>query len=205
MLSVVLLMLMLLASQDGGLHVMVFTVLWTIMLCIGIGFCVLIRKYLVHALHLVVRDANEISLKHNVLVGIQDRGQLSCHKVVIVLIFYNPDECIEDIKKLIRVHKANQPIKVEMPSDSELQANARDILLTHTQPYVKAYAKKQLLFPTKPSEGVSEFRPKHCSSSICLCQFVEKVSDSSSADGLQQLFRQSSIDFRCFPDSLRPT
>lgn len=45
MFSVVLLMFMLLASQDGGLHVMIFTVLWTIMLCIGIGFCVLIRKY----------------------------------------------------------------------------------------------------------------------------------------------------------------
>jgi hypothetical protein len=45
MLSVILLMFMLLASQDGGLHVLVFTVLWTIMLSIGIGFCVLIRKY----------------------------------------------------------------------------------------------------------------------------------------------------------------
>lgn len=55
--------------------------------------------------------------------------------------FYNPEECIADIKKLIRVHKANQPVKIEMPSDSELESNARDILLTHTQPYVKAYAK----------------------------------------------------------------
>lgn len=166
---------------------MIFTILWTIMLCVGIGFCILIRKYvnlilffhifiqLVHALHLVVRDANELSLKHNVLIGIQDRGQISCHKIVIVLMFYNPEECIADIKKLIRVHKANQPIKVEMPSEEELEANARDILLAHTQPYAKAYAKKQLVFPTKPSEGVSEFRPKHCSSSICLCQFVEKV------------------------------
>jgi hypothetical protein len=55
--------------------------------------------------------------------------------------FYNPDDCIEDIKRLIRVHKANQPVKVEMPSDEELKSNARDILLTHTQPYAKAYAK----------------------------------------------------------------
>ncbi|KAI6189736.1 Transmembrane protein C9orf91-like protein [Aphelenchoides bicaudatus] len=120
MFSVVLLMFMLLASQDGGLHVMVFTVLWTIMLCVGIGFCVLIRKYLVHALHLVVRDANELSLKHNILIGVQDRGQLSCHKTVIVLMFYDPADCIADIKKLIRVHKANQPVKIEMPSEEEV-------------------------------------------------------------------------------------
>ncbi|KAI6213737.1 hypothetical protein M3Y94_00186700 [Aphelenchoides besseyi] len=172
--SVILLLFMLLASQDGGLHVLLFTVLWTVMLCLGLGFCILIRKYLVHALNLVVRDANQISLKHNILIGVQDRGQLSCHKVVLVLIYYDLTDCVTDVKKLIRVHKANQPVKTEMPSEEELESNARDILLQNTQPYVKAYAKKQLLFPSRPSEGVSEFRPKHCATSICLCQFTEK-------------------------------
>ncbi|KAI6239242.1 Transmembrane protein C9orf91-like protein [Aphelenchoides fujianensis] len=172
--SVVILLFMLLASQDGGLHVLLFTVLWTVMLCLGLGFCVLIRKYLVHALHLVVRDANEKSMKHNILVGVQDRGQLSCHKVVLVIIYYTFDDCIADVKKLIRVNKANQPAKTEMPAEEELEAQAREILLNHAQEYVKAYAKKQLVFPTRPSEGVSEFRPKHCSSSICICQFIEK-------------------------------
>ncbi|KAI6216414.1 hypothetical protein M3Y99_01822200 [Aphelenchoides fujianensis] len=153
--------------KDGGLHVLLFTVLWTVMLCLGLGFCVLIRKYLVHALHLVVRDANEKSMKHNILVGVQDRGQLSCHKVVLVIIYYNFDDCIADVKKLIRVNKANQPTKREMPAEEELEAQAREILLNHAQ-------ENKLVFPTRPSEGVSEFRPKHCSSSICICQFIEK-------------------------------
>jgi hypothetical protein len=80
-----------------------------------------------------------------------------------------------------------------MPPEEELESSARDMLLNNTQPYVKAYAKvwmfvwilsnektlqKQLLFPTKPSEGVSEFRPKHCATSICICQYVEKVGNS---------------------------
>jgi hypothetical protein len=55
--------------------------------------------------------------------------------------FYNPSDCIADIKKLIRVHKANQPIKTEMPPEEELESSARDMLLNNTQPYVKAYAK----------------------------------------------------------------
>ncbi|CAD5223888.1 unnamed protein product [Bursaphelenchus okinawaensis] len=174
MTSVILLMLMLFTSQDGGLHVMVFTILWGLMLCIGLGFCILLRKYLANGLNLVVRDANDQAIKHNLLVGVQDRGQMSCHKVVLVLMYYDVKECQDDIKRVVRVHLANAPVKQEMPPEADLDAQAREFIVEHSQPYIKAYAKKQLLFPTKPSEGVSEFRPKHCQSSICICQYVEQ-------------------------------
>ncbi|CAD5231346.1 unnamed protein product [Bursaphelenchus xylophilus] len=174
MTSVILLMFMLFSSQDGGLHVMVFTILWGLMLCIGLGFCILLRKYLANGLNLVVRDANDQAIKHNLMVGVQDRGQISCHKVVLVLMYYDVRECQHDIKKCIRVHLVNQPVKQEIPAESELDSQAREFIVEHSQAYIKAYAKKQLLFPTKPSEGVSEFRPKHCQASICICQYVEQ-------------------------------
>ena len=31
----------------------------------------------------VVQSANKILIKHNILAGIEDRGQLSCHKVMV--------------------------------------------------------------------------------------------------------------------------
>ncbi|KAH7697430.1 Protein C26B9.1 b [Aphelenchoides avenae] len=124
------------------------------------------------ALRQTVKDANRKTLEHNLLVGVQDRGHLSCHKMAILFIFYEAAGCVDDIERLLRVQNASDS-RANPKTDAQLKEAARELLLDHTQAYVKAYMKKQLLFPTRPSEGVSDFRPKHCKGSYCLCQFVE--------------------------------
>uniref|UniRef100_A0A0K0DRE3 DEAD_2 domain-containing protein n=1 Tax=Angiostrongylus cantonensis TaxID=6313 RepID=A0A0K0DRE3_ANGCA len=46
----------------------------------------------------------------------------------------------------------------------------------HTAP-AKEMTKKEyrIIFPSRPSLGVSEFNPKHCLKQLCLCQFIEKI------------------------------
>lgn len=36
------------------------------------------------------------------------------------------------------------------------------------------WLQSRLVFPTRPTQGVSEYAPKHCQKNLCLCQYVEK-------------------------------
>ncbi|KAI1723192.1 DEAD/DEAH box helicase domain-containing protein [Ditylenchus destructor] len=138
------------------------------------------------ALRQSVKDANKLALPYKLMVGVQDRGQLSCHKIVILFLYYEINGCHEDVARLLRVRQANQvpgqslsALRSVRLTDAEVEDMSYQLLLKYSQQYVKAYMKKQLIFPTRPVEGVSDFRPKHCAKSECICQFIEKQSYGS--------------------------
>ena len=37
---------------------------------------------------------NNNLMKHNLLLGVDDRGKISCHKVNLCFIYFEPSECI---------------------------------------------------------------------------------------------------------------
>lgn len=120
---------------------MVFTFLWMIMLFIGIFFCIIIRKYMVIALRHCVKDANRILMPYNLIAGVQDRGQLSCHKVVIIFVYFNMSGCQKDMERLIKIQNStNTPTQISM-SDTAVTFEAKELIFKHIQPYIKAYVK----------------------------------------------------------------
>uniref|UniRef100_A0A7E4VEQ8 BTB domain-containing protein n=1 Tax=Panagrellus redivivus TaxID=6233 RepID=A0A7E4VEQ8_PANRE len=171
--SIFFLLLMLVSSPDGGFAVMVMTLCWMVMLFVGVFFCIVIRKHLRIGLTECIGEANKDLLHHSLIVGVQDRGQLSCHKVVLIFMKYDVSECLVDIEKLLRVSNASTKPKPIIMTHDEM-TNAVDCLLRgYIQPYIKGHVKRRFLFPTRPSEGVSDFRPKHCQKQHCLCQYIE--------------------------------
>lgn len=39
-------------------------------------------------------SVNNSLIKHNLLLGVDDRGKLSCHKVNLCFIYFEPSDCI---------------------------------------------------------------------------------------------------------------
>uniref|UniRef100_A0AC34GXK2 RNA helicase n=1 Tax=Panagrolaimus sp. ES5 TaxID=591445 RepID=A0AC34GXK2_9BILA len=150
--SIFILLFLLLTSPDGGFWVM-----------LRIGLAQLVGEVNKHLLH------------YNLIAGVQDRGQLSCHKVVIIFMFYESKECIVDIEKMLRIANSTAKPKPILMTHDEMASQCDQLLRAHIQPYIKSFVKRRLLFPTRPAEGVSDFRPKHCQKNHCLCQFVEEV------------------------------
>uniref|UniRef100_A0AC35FR82 Uncharacterized protein n=1 Tax=Panagrolaimus sp. PS1159 TaxID=55785 RepID=A0AC35FR82_9BILA len=172
--SIFILLFLLITSPEGGFWVMVMTFFWMLMLFVGIFFCIIIRKHLRIGLAELVGEANKHLLHYNLIAGVQDRGQLSCHKVVIIFMFYESKECIVDIEKLLRIANSTAKPKPILMTHDEMASRCDSLLRAHIQPYIKSFVKQRLLFPTRPAEGVSDFRPKHCQKNHCLCQFVEE-------------------------------
>ncbi|KHN88346.1 hypothetical protein Tcan_15693 [Toxocara canis] len=173
-LSILVLILVLLGQPNGGLGVLIFALAWMLILVLGIICVLIIRKHMLIGLRHCVQSANKLLVKSDMLAGVEDRGQLSCHKIVVLFMYLRSSECLPQIERLIRQQNASaQPRPVEMNA-AEVKDLALRLLLKYSQNYVKETSKRRLLFPTRPLEGVSEFLPKHCATSYCLCQYVEK-------------------------------
>uniref|UniRef100_A0A1I7XVF7 DUF2500 family protein n=1 Tax=Heterorhabditis bacteriophora TaxID=37862 RepID=A0A1I7XVF7_HETBA len=182
-LSIFILLIVLFVNSEGGLPVMLFCLFWCLMLFAGIIGCAIIRKQIRVGLRHCVQSANKILLRSNILAGIEDKGQLSCHKVVIHFIWFRCDNCLADIERLIRIEasggavvysgEAHAAFAKEL-TKKEVQEKARQLILKYSQGYVKDTVKHRIIFPSRPSHGVSEFVPKHCTKQLCLCQYIDK-------------------------------
>ncbi|PAV60057.1 hypothetical protein WR25_19543 [Diploscapter pachys] len=132
-----------------------------------------------------IYSANKVLLKHNVLCGIEDRGQLSCHKVVIHLMYFQVAGCMTDIERLIRIEASGGAVVFGASSQThnapakdlsmkEVEDAARHLVLKYSQGYVKGTVKHRLVFPSRPTQGVSDYAPKHCGQQMCICQFIDE-------------------------------
>ncbi|UMM41704.1 hypothetical protein L5515_017851 [Caenorhabditis briggsae] len=169
----------LLLQSHGGWPVMIWCLVWTVLLFVGIYGCAMIRRQIRIGLNHVVKKANKIIVDRHFLTGVEDRGQLSCHKVVIHFIRFNVLECRADIIRQLKIIKtggcvfggANQQ---EDPNEESIEREAAALILQYSQEYVKSVVKKRLIFPSKPIHGVSNYAPKHCRAMMCLCQFIDE-------------------------------
>uniref|UniRef100_A0A1I7T783 MSC domain-containing protein n=1 Tax=Caenorhabditis tropicalis TaxID=1561998 RepID=A0A1I7T783_9PELO len=168
----------LLLSTKGGWPVMIFCLVWAVFLFVGIYVCAMIRRRIRIALNHVVEKANKLIVDRHFLTGVEDRGQLSCHKVVIHFIRFNVGECTAEVIKQLKIQKSGGCVfggnGQEEPNDESIEREAATLILQYSQEYVKSVVKKRLIFPSKPLHGVSSYAPKHCKTQMCLCQFIDE-------------------------------
>uniref|UniRef100_A0A0N5ATN8 Inner membrane protein n=1 Tax=Syphacia muris TaxID=451379 RepID=A0A0N5ATN8_9BILA len=173
-LSIAVLVLVLLSQPNAGLPILVFTLIWMIVFFAGTIGVLIIRKQILVGLRHCVQSANKFLVKSDILAGVDDRGVLSCHKVVIIFMFLRTAECLPDVERLIRQQNLTANPAPKPLNHKEIQEYAEFLILKYSNNFVKDTTKKKLNFPTRPLEGVSEFSPKHCQTSYCLCQYIEK-------------------------------
>ncbi|CAB3400585.1 unnamed protein product [Caenorhabditis bovis] len=169
----------LLYQTQGGWPVMIWCLIWGVILFIGIYVCAIVRKRIRVGLNEAVAEANAMIVNRHFLIGIEDRGQLSCHKTVIHFLRFNVAECTAEIIKQLKIKKTggcvfgtNVALEAEL-SGEEIEKEAAQLILDYSQEYVKSVVKKRLHFPSRPIHGVSNYMPKHCRQHLCFCQFID--------------------------------
>ncbi|GMR33488.1 hypothetical protein PMAYCL1PPCAC_03683 [Pristionchus mayeri] len=175
-LSLLVLLAVLFSSPQGGLPVLIFCFGWCATVLIGILGCCVLRKQMRVGLRHAVQAANRILQRHGILAGVEDRGQISCHKVVIHLMYFDTTGCQSDLERLVRIKSTGGALlSPDQPTPPSLvNEEASKLLLKYSHGYVKESVTSRLVFPTRPTQGVSEYSPKHCEKNLCLCQYIEK-------------------------------
>lgn len=88
-------LLAILFTTPPGLRLFGAGVLWLVINAVTIFFCMYAKIKMNRELERCVAGVNRIFVKHNILLGVDDRGHLSCHKVNLCFIYFNAKPCIE--------------------------------------------------------------------------------------------------------------
>lgn len=84
----------LLFSGVTGLTLFGLGVMWLILNAAAIFFCMFIKIKLNHNLEKCMAQVNKHLLRHKILLGLDDRGKISCHKVNLCFIYFDTTDCV---------------------------------------------------------------------------------------------------------------
>lgn len=84
----------LLFSGVTGLTLFGLGVMWLVLNAAAIFFCMFIKIKLNHNLEKCMAQVNKHLLRHKILLGLDDRGKISCHKVNLCFIYFDTTDCV---------------------------------------------------------------------------------------------------------------
>lgn len=87
----------LLFSGVTGLTLFGLGVMWLVLNAAAIFFCMFIKIKLNHNLEKCMAQVNKHLLRHKILLGLDDRGKISCHKVNLCFIYFDTTDCIVSV------------------------------------------------------------------------------------------------------------
>lgn len=94
-------LLALLFSGVQGLVLFALGILWLVINAAAIFLCMWIKIKLNHNLERCMAHVNRHLIKHKILLGLDDRGKISCHKVNLCFIYFDVNDCIKKLQDYV--------------------------------------------------------------------------------------------------------
>ncbi|XP_046735866.1 transmembrane protein 268 isoform X1 [Diprion similis] len=91
----------LLFSGVTGLTLFGLGVMWLVLNAAAIFLCMFVKIKLNHNLEKCMAQVNRHLLRHKILLGLDDRGKISCHKVNLCFIYFDTTDCIKKLQEVI--------------------------------------------------------------------------------------------------------
>ena len=54
-----------------------------------------------HGLEKAVAKANQVLTRHRIILGVDDRGKLSCHKTHLCFIYFDTTDCVVNLQLIL--------------------------------------------------------------------------------------------------------
>ncbi|XP_023711044.1 transmembrane protein 268 isoform X2 [Cryptotermes secundus] len=193
----------LLFSGVTGLTLFGLGVMWLVLNAAAIFLCMWIKIKLNHNLERCMAQVNKHLLRHKIILGLDDRGKLSCHKVNLCFIYFDTVDCIKKLQEVIdREEREGRTVSREGTSEerrqrqqfqqrmdiedrdiiiqgssitrlSRKQARGEQLLTRYIQRWAKDFLRHRLDW-TVDEESGNPMDPRHLSSALCPCQYIEE-------------------------------
>ncbi|XP_053213034.1 anaphase-promoting complex subunit cdh1-like [Panonychus citri] len=190
-------LLSLLFSGARGLPLFAGGIVWLIVNAFGVFFSMWIKCKLTRLLEQCIARINEIFYKNNILIGVDDKGKISCHKINLVFVYFDCTYCIKYLNDMIaNEERSNQ---TSLPNLNHLRSdiNATDIIVTgntptrysqrekfgeklllrYSQRWIRDHNRSRSILTVPMYPDGSDFvpiSPRHCPTSRCPCQYIEE-------------------------------
>lgn len=94
-------LLCLLFSGVRGLALFGGGVVWLVVNALGIFVCMWLKFKLLHMLERCIASINSLFFRHKILLGLDDRGKISCHKVHLIFVYFDVSPCIRYLYEML--------------------------------------------------------------------------------------------------------
>nr|XP_046909056.1 uncharacterized protein LOC124490576 [Dermatophagoides farinae] len=98
----IIVLLGILASGTKGLSIFLSGIMWLVLNALGIFLVIFIKSRLYRMLEECLSQINSIFGRHNIFLGIDDRGHFSCHKINLIFVYFDPKYCIKFLQDMLK-------------------------------------------------------------------------------------------------------
>ncbi|KAG5675671.1 hypothetical protein PVAND_005557 [Polypedilum vanderplanki] len=182
----------LLFSGITGILLFSLGVSWLFLNAVAIFFCMWLKMKLARGLEKCLARVNKMLLRHKIIIALDDRGNISCHKVHLCFIYFDSAQCISYINNFLERRELNgvtyEPgwesrfdidstdIVIQGSSSntriSRQQVISRELILRYMQMWSKDLLRHRLSW-TASDDNTN--MPRHLTKAYCCCQYVEEV------------------------------
>ncbi|XP_037903450.1 transmembrane protein 268 isoform X3 [Hermetia illucens] len=179
-------LLALLFSGLQGIALFSLGVGWLFLNAAAIFLCMWIKLKLSRGLEKCLARVNKQLARHKILLVLDDRGRISCHKVNLCFLYFDPAQCVAYLNSFLDRSEQNGTT-IQAGWEARLDLDVSDIVIQGSNP--TRLSRKQerglLLYLRYGSRwgneivrGVGEVSitepARHCANSICPCQYIER-------------------------------
>lgn len=87
-----------------------------------------IKLRLARGLERCLASVNKQLLRHKIILALDDRGRISCHKVNLCFMYYDPEQCVNYLNEFIERSEQNGTT-IQPGWESRLDVDVNDIVI----------------------------------------------------------------------------
>jgi len=190
-------------SREKGVWLFLLGVAWLVCNAASIFLCMWVKLKLNMKLERCMASVNANLTKHNLLLGLDDRGKISCHKVNLCFLYFNAKECVAQLGKVLeekpdetaqsgevfdreaylRDTEGFDEVEVVVAGRNTIRAGSRTeraekLFLHYSQRWAKDYLRRRLDWVVEDRYGEQDYSsntaPRHLKGALCPCQYIEE-------------------------------
>ncbi|CAH1645013.1 unnamed protein product [Spodoptera littoralis] len=179
-----LVLLALLFSGLTGLILFSLGVLWLILNAAAIFLCMWIKLRLSKGLEQCLARVNKLLSKHKLILALDDRGKISCHKVNLCFIYFDSGPCIAHIQQFIDSEEGKTIMqgweqRLDVPTNDIVIQGTQSTRLSRKQErgalLFLRYAGRWGTLAVKNKLNLSTLvAGRHGEKYVCPCQYIEE-------------------------------
>jgi hypothetical protein len=180
----------LLFSGLSGLTLFGLGIGWLVLNAAAIFFSMWLKYKLSRNLERCLAHVNKQLLRHKIVIALDDRGKISCHKVNLCFLYMDSAPCIAHLQTSIDQQERDPSNGWEQRMDitandiviqgsrttrlSRKQGRAEQLFLRYIQRWGKDFLRRRLDWTLDEMLG-NPSNPLHINSALCPCQYVEEI------------------------------
>ncbi|XP_037960725.1 cAMP-dependent protein kinase catalytic subunit-like [Teleopsis dalmanni] len=179
-------LLTLLFSGLQGVALFSLGVGWLFLNAAAIFLCMWVKLRLSRGLEKCLARVNKQLMKHKILLVLDDRGRISCHKVNLCFLYFDATQCVNFLNEFLEHTEQNGGERIKAGWEAKLDIDVNDIVIQGTNPVrlsrkqergTQLFLRYGSRWGMEALRGLVDVTPlepgRHCGQFQCPCQYIK--------------------------------